>query len=50
MEHRFCCPRVVEIRQSGTIPSVRTARPVAGPTDQRRLVEASLMRCPDRAR
>ena len=47
MSHRFQTPHVVEIGPSGAL---RTGRPVGGPPSQRSLVEASLLRRPDRER
>jgi hypothetical protein len=47
MSHRFQTPHVVEIGPHGAL---RTGRPVAGPPSQRSLVEASLLRRPERER
>jgi hypothetical protein len=45
MNHRFQFPRVVEIVPNGAF---RAERPVAGQPSQRSLVEASLLRYPQR--
>jgi hypothetical protein len=45
MNHRFQTPRVVEIGPDGAF---RTERPAAGKPSQRSLVEASLLRSPER--
>ena len=45
MNHHFQSPRVVEIGPNGVF---RTERPAVGKPSQRTLVEASLLRCPQR--
>ena len=50
MEHRYTYPIVCEIRPAAGRPAVvRTTRATPGPCSQRTLVQASLLRCPDRA-